>query len=65
MMKMTMVERHPPPHFQAAAPARHPRKGPSIFQILPSQVSNRDVLERRATAVIGLQQETCRAVARR
>ena len=30
IMKMTMVERQPPPHFHAATPARHPRKGPSI-----------------------------------
>src|ERR1041385_663712 len=30
MMKITIVERHPPPNHQAAAPARHPRPGPSI-----------------------------------
>jgi hypothetical protein len=34
MMKMIMVERQPPPHFHAAAPARHPRKGPSICKFL-------------------------------
>jgi hypothetical protein len=33
-MKMTIVERQPPPHFQAATPARHPRKGPSIIKLL-------------------------------
>jgi len=32
-MKTRIVETHPPPpHFQAAAPARHPRKGPSMIQ---------------------------------
>jgi hypothetical protein len=30
-----MVEIHPPPNFQAAAPARSPRKGPSIVFLLP------------------------------
>jgi hypothetical protein len=42
IMKMTMVERQPPPHFQAAAPARHPRKGPSIVQLPPAH--DRDAL---------------------
>lgn len=31
MMKMMIVVRQPPPpNFQAVAPARHPRKGPSM-----------------------------------
>jgi len=33
MMKMTIIDRHPPPHFQAAAPARHPRNGPSMLHL--------------------------------
>jgi hypothetical protein len=31
MMKIMIVDKQPPPHFQAAAPARHPRNGPSMF----------------------------------
>jgi hypothetical protein len=30
MMKITIVDKQPPPHFHAAAPAKHPRRGPSI-----------------------------------
>ena len=30
MMKISMVEIHPPPNFHAAAPARIPLSGPSI-----------------------------------
>ncbi len=38
MMKIRIVEIHPPPNFQAAAPASSPRNGPSISYppILPS-----------------------------
>jgi hypothetical protein len=32
-MKMMTVEMHPPPNFQAAAPANSPRKGPCIDEI--------------------------------
>jgi hypothetical protein len=31
MMKIRMVEMHPPPNFQAAAPANNPRNGPCMY----------------------------------
>ncbi len=33
MMKITIVEMHPPPNFQAAAPAKIPRNGPCILRL--------------------------------
>ena len=34
MMKIRIVEMHPPPNFHAAAPAKIPRRGPSISILL-------------------------------
>ena len=39
MMKISNVEKHPPPNFQAPSPARIPRIGP--FKFVPSPLCSR------------------------